>query len=213
MHMRKYIRILVSLAFVVPLPIQAQRTAKVEGEYTFVVGENDNITLFEAKRRTIELAKNEAIKQEFGTVVTSDFIGSSAETDGKQVGSFSMESTGMSVKGEWLADRQPAEVKVEYIDGKLYFTAHVWGEAREIVKSKTDIRWILQCDGPNGREATTRFVNGQRFYIDFQSPTDGYLAVYMIEGNGDVSCLLPYPKSNTGCKAGAVFTVFIVFIV
>ena len=62
--MRK--NILLTLFALVSATVSAQRTAHVHGEYSYVVGENDNITLREARHKCIELAKAQAIKSEFG---------------------------------------------------------------------------------------------------------------------------------------------------
>ena len=51
-----------------------QKVKSVTGKYVYVVSDNDNVTLKEAKRKCIELAKAEAIKRAFGEMVTSDVI-------------------------------------------------------------------------------------------------------------------------------------------
>ena len=56
--------------------VQAQKTATVSGKYTYVITENDDVTLNEAKRKCIELAKAAAIREEFGEMITSDVIDS-----------------------------------------------------------------------------------------------------------------------------------------
>ena len=52
----------------------AQKEEKVHAIYTYSIGFDDNITLHDARLRSIELAKAEAIKAEFGELVTSDVI-------------------------------------------------------------------------------------------------------------------------------------------
>ena len=55
-----------------PSMVCAQRTEEVNGKYIYTIGDNDHITLREAKHKCIELAKAEAIKKVFGEIVTSD---------------------------------------------------------------------------------------------------------------------------------------------
>jgi hypothetical protein len=178
--------------------VYAQKTVKVHGEYSYEVGENDNITFREAKRKCLELAKAEAIKAEFGELITSDVIDSNVETNGEATSSFFWENTVAMAKGDWLGDTQPAEFTVEYVDNKLIFKAEVWGMAREIIQSKADLRWKILKDVDGEMEETNRFFDRELVYLSFRSPADGYLAVYLITGDDETSCLLPYRKDPTG---------------
>lgn len=101
-------------------------------------------------------------------------------------------------KGEWLGDTEPAELDVDYKDGKLTFTAKVHGKIREIIQAKADLKWDIQKDGVNGRTSATSFVSGERIYVNFRSPSAGYAAIYLIVGDDETSCLLPYPNDVDG---------------
>ncbi len=211
MTMRINSKFLLLLLMMLPAGLMAQREARVEGEYTLTVTEDDNITMFQAKQRAIEMAKNEAIKYEFGTLIDDITTTELSEGDGQSSSSV-MGSTTARAKGIWLADRQPTQVTVEARDGKIFFTAHVWGTAREIVQSSIRVNWLTQRRGAKGMEPTTRFQQKERFFIDFQTPVDGYLAVYMVEAFKEVYCLLPYDsRGNLGrypVKAGNSYTLF-----
>jgi len=55
----------------------AQRVVIVSGKYYYYYyywGENDNISIKDAKIKAVELVKAEAIKCEFGMLVASDYI-------------------------------------------------------------------------------------------------------------------------------------------
>jgi len=195
----------------VPLSVHAQKTVEVHGEYTYEVGENDNITFREAKRKCLELARAEAIKAEFGELITSDVIDSNVETNGEATSSFFWENTVAMAKGDWLGDTKPAELNIEYVDNKLIFRAEVWGTAREIKQAKADLKWkILKMD--NGEmEETNRFFDHERVYLSFRAPADGYVAVYLITGDDETSCLLPYSKDPSGrfqIKRGKEYVLF-----
>lgn len=204
-------RLLLLAWILLPMSLMAQTEARVEGEYTVTVSEDDNITMFQAKQRAIELAKNEAIRYQFGTLIDDLTTTEQSEEDGQSTSSV-MGSTTARARGIWLADRKPAEVTVEARDGKIFFTAHVWGTAREIVQSSIRVNWVTQRRGANGMEATTRFQQKERFFIDFQTPVDGYLAIYMVEAFKEVYCLLPYDsRGNLGrfpVKASHPYTLF-----
>ena len=122
--------------------VQAQKTATVSGKYTYVITENDDVTLNEAKRKCIELAKAAAIREEFGEMITSDVIDTNTETNGQETSSYFWENTVAMARGEWLGDIEPAEIEVEYKDGHLSFTAKVHGKAREIVQAKTEPDYV-----------------------------------------------------------------------
>ena len=179
------------------MTLWAQKEAEVHSIYTFIVGENDNITLSEAKHRCVEIAKSEAIKSEFGEMITSSTIDDYRETNGKNSTSLFWQNTVAMAKGDWLGDKREPVINVSYIDGQLKFTAEVWGIAREIVQSKVALSWRVITH--NERE-TTDFKNGDRIYVKFHTPpADGYVAIYLINLSDDmVSCLLPYRNNSTG---------------
>lgn len=188
----------------------AQRTAKVTGKYQFIVTDNDNITLKEAKLKCIDLAKTEALKNEFGTMVASDFINSERGTQDDS-SSFYVMDTSTSVKGEWLGDDKDPVITVESANGDLIFTAEVWGTAREIVRANTELLWEVKKDINGKRVGSDQFDNKERFFLDFKSPIDGYVAVYLITGDDEAARLLPYRKDHSGSvpvKGGKKYVFF-----
>lgn len=186
-----------SLAALSILSLEADNIKDVNGKYSFIVEENDNITLKEAKHKTIELAKAQAIKDEFGEFITSDIISTTAETE-DDLRSYFWENTVAMAKGDWLADTKTPEINIEYIDNHLVFTAEVWGKAREIKQANADLSWKIQKPINDKKTETTEFENGERIFVNFKSPADGYVAIYLIEGDDQTSCLLPYRKDPTG---------------
>lgn len=181
-----------------PFVAVAQRTVTVNGTYTYIVGDNDDISLREAKVKCVELAKAEAIKAEFGEMITSDVIDTNLETNGEASSSFFWENTVAMAKGDWLGDTKSPELDIEYKDGKLVFKAEVWGKVREIVQAKTDLKWNIMKEILGQKSETTSFVSGERIFVRFRSPSDGYVAVYLIVGDDETSCLLPYRKDPSG---------------
>ena len=191
---------------------QKAREAEVHAQYTFSVGDNDNITLREAKRRVIELARAEAIKAEFGEMVASDAVDNITETNGEEGNTFFWENTVSMAKGDWLGDTQEPRIAINYEDNKLVFTAEVWGRAREILQAETDLQVKVLREVGDHREATTEFRSGDRFFVEFRSPIDGYVVIYLNELASDqTSCLLPYPNAAVGnypVKSGHTYTFF-----
>ncbi len=193
-----------------PNQLSAQRTATVSGKYTYILSENDDVTIKEAKLKAIEQAKAEALKKEFGMLVVSDFINTDKMVN-DEFTSYYISNTSSSVKGEWLGDEREPEVTIECINGDIFFTAEVWGKAREIVRAKSDIKWQVQKDVNAQRVDADHFDTGERFFVKFKSPTDGYVAVYLITGDNETACLLPYGNSAAGrfqVKGGKEYTFF-----
>lgn len=200
----------ISVAVSAPLALQAQRTAEVHGKYTYILTADDNVTIKEAKIKSIEEARIEALRTEFGTMVVSDFI-NSERADNDDIRSYYIMDSSSSVKGEWLGDTRNPEVNIEVIDGEIYFKAEVWGTAREIKRATTDIKWEIQREAGGRKVEAESFDNGERFFIKFQSPADGYLAIYLIDGDNGTACLLPYRKNYGGrfqVKGGKEYTLF-----
>lgn len=186
------------------------RTATVSGKYTYILTENDNVTIKEAKIKCIDLAKAEALRNEFGTLVMSDFINTEKGIN-NDTQSFYVLDTSSSVKGEWLADEKNPVVSIECVDGELHFTAEVCGKAREIVRAKTEIDWQVQKSIDGAKIETERFSSGERIYVSFRAPSDGYAAVYLITGDNETACLLPYRNDSRGrmpVKGGKSYTFF-----
>lgn len=174
----------------------AQREAYVHGVASLEIGDGDNISLANAKNRCIELAKINAIKSEFKETLASDVVINTVVIDGKTSNHMlDIEST--SLHGEFLGyDEQHPQpyITVTYENDKLVFTAEVWGIAREIVRAKPDISWSILCG--NNYRPDTKFNNGDYLHVRFKSPVAGYVALYMMDSDGNTYCLMPDKHSK-----------------
>lgn len=182
----------------IPTEAKAQKKkASVHGTYTYVVSENDNITLFEAKERSIAQAKNAAMIEEFGQLIVNDVFEASSEGSGGSSNTY-IDNSRVTAKGIWIADKKDPEINVRYKDGKLYFTAEVWGEARQLTQAQVNFSWNIQKELDGKTVNTKEFNSGDRIFINFRTPAKGYVAVYLILGNGKTYCLLPYSLDADG---------------
>lgn len=175
----------------------AQHTVDVHGIYSYTIEENDHVSLIEAKNKCIDMAKAEAIKAEFGELITSDVIVSDEDVNGNSSSTF-YENIAAKAKGDWLGDSKESVITVVYENNKLTFTAEVWGEAREIVQAKADFNWKILCGGITDSYESSSFKNRDRIYVSFQAPADGYVAIYLLEGTDEASCLLPWSSISCG---------------
>ncbi|MBR1733147.1 MAG: hypothetical protein IJ729_05345, partial [Alloprevotella sp.] len=134
------------LALLSPTLASAQKICEVTGRYVYTVSDNDDITLREAKRKCIELAKAEAIKSTFGEMVTSDVIDSRSTASGEEAKAYYWENTVAMARGDWVADTKAPALQLSCTDNVLVITAEVWGKAREIIQSKVDLKWDVLKD-------------------------------------------------------------------
>lgn len=104
------------------------------------------------------------------------------------------------VKGEWLEDTEKPEVKIVDTtdEGMLVIKAKVEGRAREITNDAADFDALVLRNGTELRMAETDFKEGDRLYLYFKAPTDGYMAAYLIDESQTVYCLLPHEDDGDG---------------
>ena len=180
--------------FLFAFPALAQRTEKVRAEYIYHAPEN--ISLEEAKRIALERAKIQAIADEFGTIVSQSNTTMVSNRNGESSTDF-FSLGGSEVKGEWIETIGEPSYDINYEQGMLVVKAIVSGRIREIVSAQIDIKAEVLCNGTDLKFARTDFKNGDDLYLYFQSPVDGYLAVYLLdEVSQMVYCLLPYKSSS-----------------
>ena len=166
------------------------RQARVKGEDTIPV--EDDMSREEAKELCIERAKINAIENEFGRVIfqgNSTYIenvntGKRVETDSRII------SVGDSyVKAEMLSVDEPKCDFAQDVKGNTWVTCKVRGVAREILEPPIEfIAEPLDCEEP--RCKTTDFYNDERLFMHFKSPVNGFLSIYLADGD-KVYLLLP----------------------
>lgn len=180
--------------FLFALPTLAQRTEKVRAEYIYHAPEN--ISLEEAKRIALERAKIQAIADEFGTIVSQSNTTMVSNRNGESSADF-FSLGGSEVKGEWIETIGQPSYDISYEQNMLVVKVTVSGRIREIVSAQIDIKAEVLCNGTDLKFARTDFKSGDDLYLYFQSPVDGYLAVYLLdEVSQMVYCLLPYKSSS-----------------
>ena len=191
---------------IMSVSMQAQREADVNGKYTLLVEED--MTWADAKRKAVEGAKSEAVKNAFGTHLTNAVVIQTTEVDGKTTSDF-VERTIEESNGDWLGDCRPPELTAHFDGENLVLTAEVWGQAREILQAQADIEWSV-LNSLNVNHSTNTFNDGENLYINFLSPVSGYLAIYLLD-TSNAGCLLPYKQMMQGTykvEAGKQYILF-----
>lgn len=191
--MKKWIFVIVIMSFFANSSY-AQRLRTIRGSYKYVVP--NNVTIDVAKSTAIERAKIDALANEFGTQV-SQINSISISTTNENTNSQFLSVGGSDVNGEWVEDTTPPSIAIDTEDGLIVISAKVHGKAREISKKKIDISAKVLRNGKDDKFEDDRFVNGDDIYLLFQSPVNGYLAVYLSDKSDIVYCLLPYSRSSS----------------
>jgi hypothetical protein len=190
------LKFLIILLFVVcNLNCLAQKEKRVEA--TYIYRASDNVTMEHAKRTALERAQLEAIADAFGTNISQHNSTRLANENGNSsVDFFSISSS--DVNGEWIETIGEPHYDISYQQGMLVVTCSVKGVIREITTAAIDIKAKVLRNGTEDKFECSEFCDGDDMYLSFQSPVDGYLAVYLIDNEGNAFCLLPYRNQTDG---------------
>ena len=172
----------------------SQRVAKVSATYTYYAPETMSVE--EAKRVALDHAKIQAIADEFGTIVSQSTSTIVSNKNGETDEQFYLYG-GSDVKGEWIETIGEPRYNINYTDNTLVVICTVTGKAREIVSSGIEFIAKPLRNGTDLRFETNSFKDGDDLYLYFQSPIDGFLAIYLLdEVTQTVYNILPYKSQN-----------------
>jgi len=167
----------------------AQKIKTARG--TYQVRLEDNMTREEAYRKVEDLAKVDAIINVFGQYVEqqAQLTVESGRSDFYIVGN-------TKVKGQWIktTDKKiDEETRTEKGQNgttqSLWITCRIEGRVKEATPKARIEYEVLNCPDTKCRTAT--FYSGEQLYLYFRSPIDGYLNIYLDDGQS-VFRLLPY---------------------
>lgn len=203
------LRVIALLAFsFVALGIAAQSVKKVKGEVIYRAPESMSIE--EAKRTALEYAKIQLIADEFGTLVSESNVNIIENKDGNSSSVFHSLSSS-DVKGEWIETTEEPEYQIRFEQNMLIVKVEVAGRIREIKSAKIDCNAKILRNGTEARFEQNEFKSGDELFLQFSSPVDGFLAVYLLDSNMDAYCLLPYqsdPDGKTPIEHGREYIFF-----
>ncbi len=165
-------------------------------------------SMTQAKEKALELAKINALENAFGTLVMQ---GNTVYIENKETGqkvetktTFKMIGN-TAVKGEIiqvLKTNYKETVRKEKIKRKkvdiTYIDCEITLEAKEITDSNIEIQ-SYTLNTLDMIKPVTDFYEGDDLFLYFRSPVNGYLAVYLDDGQ-QAQCLLPYRKMPAGME-------------
>jgi len=184
------------------LSARSQKTYTSEGKAQVRI--ESNMTIEQAKEKAKELAMINAIEQVLGTYVeqNTDITISEGRDKYNIIGT-------TRVKGDWIKTirevySEPIDLPEKRVNGTVpeyYISCTIKGEIREATpKANIDFA-TLNCPEIQCRQVD--FYSGESLYLYFKSPIDGYLSVFLDDGD-KVFRLFPY-TSMTGKDYSAGF--------
>lgn len=173
----------------------SQKIKTVDGEYTYVVPENVNLD--KAKYIALERLKIQLIEEEFGSTVSQSNSTLVKNSNGKSDVDF-VSIGGSEVNGEWIETIGTPRYNIYYEKEMLVVSVKAKGRIREIISTAVDVKSLVLRNGIEDRFESDTFKSGEDLYISFQSPTNGYLVVYLVDTEQRAFCLLPYQNMKEG---------------
>lgn len=196
--MRKWFCVIIGLYITFGVnDVSAQDVKNIRGEYSHVMADNESKD--EAKKFAEEQARLVALANEFGTQIIQNNFTNIENVSGTSKINFKSHSES-NVKGVWLGDIELPRFE-EFYDPetqKMVIIAHVYGKACEIETVDYDLEIRTLCNGVEDRNESTIFNSGDQMFLSFRSPVNGYLAVYLVDEDDCVSCMLPYESVEDG---------------
>lgn len=175
--------------------VHAQKVKKVSTTYVYHVPPNESLQ--QARITVVQRAKIKAIAEEFGTFVSQTNLTRTSTRNGDSSMDFS--SLGQSeVKGEWLETIGEPEIVQGFEQDMLVLTCKIKGRVREYKSAQVEFDTKVLRNGTEPKFASEDFKDGDRMYLSFRTPKDGYIAVYLVDAQNKVYCLLPYESDTDG---------------
>lgn len=154
---------------------------------TFSYYYSESISHAEAKAKAKEEAIARALAEKYGTTVTSQSM--LVLTQG---GDRYNQVTRLQVKGKWVKNlHEPKFSSPEFADNMFRIDVTVDFYARAIDYAPTEFVAKALRNGLEDKFASEEFVDGDKFYMSFETPKTGYAAVFF-EDRDMVYCMLPY---------------------
>lgn len=189
-------KILLLVFLILPLTFFGQETKKVKGEYTYI-SEDINESVGSAKRKALERAQTDALKQAFGESIYHNNYTLVENHSGQSSIQF-VSSGGSEVRGEWLETIDEPIYDINYKDGFLIVKVVVKGIVRQVIAAGVNFSVKILRNGIEDKFESENFKSNDNFYISFQSSSDGFVAIYLIDDDGIANCLLPYQNQTQG---------------
>lgn len=202
---------ILSLAF----RLEAQRVETVEAHATY--NAPPTMTPKEARYQTILSAQVDALARTFGTTLSDENMSFAREKDAESTSDFFSLQEG-DVRGIWLetiGDTIWAN-PIHKNDGSAVYEVTLTGKVMELKSAPigTICKLLFNGTDPDRNEIRNfSFKDGDDMYLYFKSPVDGYLAVYIVDYDDNMTTqrILPYDGQKEGVFRVSADTDYILF--
>lgn len=186
--MRTFISILFTCVFA--FQIQAKPdNEKCEGTYSYTFSKS--ISLEEGEARAVENAVIMALADKFGTNVTSQSLMEMSNDYDRF-----MQLSQLAVKGKLVKHiKQPKVSEPVFKDNLISVDVTVCFYAQPIEHAPIEFKAIPLRNGTEDVYEAQNYIAGDRFYMSFTTPKNGYVAVFFDDGK-NVTCMLPYVAND-----------------
>ncbi|MDE7421326.1 MAG: hypothetical protein K2N35_14095 [Muribaculaceae bacterium] len=190
-------RILMLLAAIImtaakAVTIYAADDKAVSGTYTYYG--HPGMSMIEAKEKALEGAQNEALRSEFGTLVSQDIMQTNEIINDQEKMAF-LSSTQSTVRGEWIATTGTPQYEERFEDGVPVVTCKVSGRGRKLSNKAPEIL-ANALSAPDKRSVCSEFKDTQDIYVYIKSPESDVFAMICLEDeDGTVFKMFPFEST------------------
>lgn len=164
----------------------------VSGSYTYYG--HPGMSMVEAREKALEGAQNEALRNEFGTLVSQDIVQTNEIVNDKEKMAF-LSSTQSTVRGEWLATTGTPQYEERFEGGVPVVTCKVSGRGRKLSNKAPEIV-VNALSAPDRRAVNSEFKDSQDIFVYVKSPERDVFAMVCLEDeDGMVYKMFPFEST------------------
>lgn len=185
----KSLLLTIALLLSCTVPMIADTDKAVVGEYTYYG--HAGMSMVEAKEKALEGAQNEALRAEFGTLVSQDVVQTIEIINNKEKMAF-LSSTQSTVRGEWIATTGTPSYIERYEEGIPVVTCKVSGRGRKLSNKAPELL-ANALSAPDKRAVNSEFKDSQDIFVYLKSiEKDVFTMVCLEDEDGLVYKMFPF---------------------
>lgn len=174
------------------MTLRAADDKAVSGSYTYYG--HPGMSMVEAKEKALEGAQNEALRSEFGTLVSQDIVQTNEIINDQEKMAF-LSSTQSTVRGEWIATIGTPQYEERFENGVPVVTCKVSGRGRKLSNKAPELL-ANALSAPDKRAVSSEFKDSQDIFVYVKSPErDVFIMVCLEDEDGTVFKMFPFEST------------------